>query len=269
MAAGALIKTVKADGFSMDYFSFGCGEEVFVILPGLSVQSVMISAAAIAEAYKIFARRYTVYVFDRRKDLPTGYSVYDMAADTAKALIALDIKKANIFGASQGGMIAQVIAAEHPELVEKLILGSTAAKVTDAQFKMIEKWIESAKAKKAADLYLSFGEALYPKEIYEKLRGVLSEAAKTVTDEDLCRFVILSQALKGFDITDELKKIVCPTLIIGSDDDALLGADAPELIAEQMNEKTEKQLYIYHGCGHAAYDTAADYKERILSFLTR
>ena len=269
MAAPMKIKTVRTDAFSMDYFRFGSGEEIFVILPGLSVQSVMLSADAIAGAYKLLADHYTVYVLDRRKEPPAGYSVYDMAADTVQALGELNISKATIFGASQGGMIAAVIAIGHPELVQNLILGSTAAKVTDRQFHTIEKWIQLAKAKKAADLYTSFGKVLYPEQTFEQLRGALIEAAKTVTDEDLNRFTVLAQALKGFDVAADLKKIVCPALIIGSDDDALLGADASKQIAERLDENMDHELYIYHGCGHAAYDTAADYKERILNFINQ
>ena len=253
----------------MDYFKFGSGEEIFVIIPGLSVQSVMNSAGAIAEAYKIFADCYTVYVLDRRKEPPASYSVYDMAADTAQARGKLDIKKANIFGASQGGMIASVIATEHPELIKNLILGSTSSKVTGPQLQTIKKWIKLAKERKTEDLYLSFGEALYPKETFENLRTALINAAKTVTDEELLRFTILANAIEDFDITNDLKKIACPTLITASDDDAVLGADASELIAKHLSKETYHEIYIYHGCGHAAYDTAIDYKERILKFLTR
>ena len=48
----AVVETVTAEGFTMDYIRFGHGEKPLVILPGLSVQSVMGSAAAVAEAYR-------------------------------------------------------------------------------------------------------------------------------------------------------------------------------------------------------------------------
>ena len=38
---GISVETVKTDAFSMDYVRFGSGKRTFVILPGLSVQSVM------------------------------------------------------------------------------------------------------------------------------------------------------------------------------------------------------------------------------------
>ena len=47
------ICTVKTDDFSMDYFKCGRGERSMVILPGLSVQSVMGSADAVADAFTL------------------------------------------------------------------------------------------------------------------------------------------------------------------------------------------------------------------------
>lgn len=57
------IQTVRTPSFTMEYVRFGSGEKHFVILPGLSVQSVLISAQAVAAAYKSFAQDYTVYLF--------------------------------------------------------------------------------------------------------------------------------------------------------------------------------------------------------------
>lgn len=50
-----------------------------------------------------------------RIPLKSGYSLDDMATDTIGVLDALQIKKAHILGVSMGGMIAQIIAARHPE----------------------------------------------------------------------------------------------------------------------------------------------------------
>ena len=99
------IETVKTDSFSMDYFRFGRGEKILVILPGLSVQSVMGSAEAVAEAYQLLTDDFTVYLFDRRNELPPSYSVYEMARDTAEAFRVLGLENVCIFGTSQGGII--------------------------------------------------------------------------------------------------------------------------------------------------------------------
>ena len=87
------IETVRTDAFSMRYFRFGRGEKTLVILPGLSIQSVMRAADAVAAAYQSLEERYTIYVFDRRAELPSPYPVRDMARDTAEAFAALGLWK--------------------------------------------------------------------------------------------------------------------------------------------------------------------------------
>lgn len=260
------VETVNADGIQMDYVRFGHGTQAFVILPGLSVDSVLKYTDAVEEAYNLLTDDFTVYLFDRRKVLPETYSVYDMARDTAAAIRALDLEHIYLFGASQGGMIAMTIAAEHPGLVSKLILGSTAARVDQKHFKTIEQWIRLAESRNAEELYLAFGEALYPREIFDQSRELLSAAAKTVTEEDLERFIVLAEGLDGFDMTDRLPQILCPVLVIGSADDAVLGGEASEAIAAAFGGRPDCALYMYDGYGHAVYDLAPDYKERILRF---
>ncbi len=75
------IKNVVTKDFSMNYFMFGKGKKTLVVLPGISVQSVMDSADAVAEAFSLMQEDFTVYVFDRRTKLPPEYSIYDMATD--------------------------------------------------------------------------------------------------------------------------------------------------------------------------------------------
>ncbi len=261
------IETVQADTFSMDYFRFGRGEKTLVILPGLSVQCVMGAADAIAEAYRPIEDRFTVYLFDRRTDIPSPYPIRDMARDTAEAFRALGLKDVCLFGASQGGMIALVLAIEYPELVGKMVLGSSSANVQEAQYRVIEEWIRLAKAGDREGLYLAFGREIYPPAVFEQYREALIAAAGTVTDRDLERFVILAEGTKGFDVVKELDRIRCPVLAIGVFEDSVLDSDATMEIAEKLDVRPDFRLYMYTGYGHAAFDTAPDYKERILRFF--
>jgi pimeloyl-ACP methyl ester carboxylesterase len=62
----------------------------------------------------------TVGQMMRRRVGPDQYSLSDMAVDTAGLLRELGISPAHVVGASMGGMIGQVLAAEHPDQVRSL-----------------------------------------------------------------------------------------------------------------------------------------------------
>lgn len=260
----AMVKTVSTDGVTMDYVVFGSGEKIFVILPGLSIHSVMGSAEAIAAAYQSFAEEYTVYVFDRAKDLKEGYTVRDMAEDTAKAMEALHIEGADVFGASQGGMMAQYLAIDHPALVHKLILGSTLSKPNDTFLNVVDTWISLAEARDEDGLLACFADQIYGKATLEAYRDYLITSNRGITEEEYQRFIILATACKTFDCYDALSSIQCPVLVLGSEGDQVVTAEGSLEIAEKLN----CPLYLYDAqYGHGVYDEAPDYKQRCLDFL--
>ena len=262
------IESVRTPRFTMEFFRFGRGKRPLVILPGISVQSVMAAAEAVAAAYQSLTEDFTIYVFDRRAQLPPVYPIEEMARDTAEAFRALGLGQVCLFGASQGGMIALVLAIEYPELVGKLVLGSSSAHVREEQYRVLAHWAELARRGDRTELYLSFAREIYPPEVFEQARDSLAEAAKTVTDAELARFLILAEGTRGFDVTDRLDRIRCPVLVIGSRRDAVLGGSASEQLAEGLRGSADCQLYMYDGYGHAVYDCAPDYTQRMLRFLT-
>ena len=262
----ASVKTISVENMEMDYIVFGEGDKSFIILPGLSIHSVMGSAELIAEAYKEFTDEYTVYVFDRAKNIKEGYTIKDMADDTAKAMKTLNIENADIFGASQGGMIGLYLAIDYPELVHKMILGSTAARTNDKFNVVVDEWINLSSQKEETKLLESFVDNVYSEATLKEYRDILISSNANISDEEYERFIILASACKNYDCYDELSNIKCPVLVLGSKGDQVVGVDGSIEIADKLN----CEIYLYdENYGHGVYDEATDYKDRCLEFFNK
>ena len=142
---------VKANGLDIYYESHGPDDaEPILLIMGLGAQMSRWSPDFVG---KLVAASHRVIVFDNRdvgltekldaagapdmravaqalaekRKPPVAYTLDDMAADAAGLLEALGIERAHIVGASMGGMIAQLVAADYPERTLSLtsIMSST------------------------------------------------------------------------------------------------------------------------------------------------
>ena len=83
----------------MNYIKFGTGDKILVMLPGLSVKSVLLMGDAVKNAFRAYDKDYTIYLIDRREDVPPVYTVADMARDTAEKMKELGLEDVCLFGA--------------------------------------------------------------------------------------------------------------------------------------------------------------------------
>ena len=256
--------TVKLKNNEMDYFCFGTGKTPFVMLPGLSVKSVMNSAEGVASAYRMFCDDFTVYCFDRTKFLTENYTIEQLSEDTAEAMLILGLEGSCVFGASQGGMMAQYIAVNHPELVKKLFLASTCSRLSKTSEEVMDKWVDCAKKGDIDGFCDLFIDLLYGREFAEKFGEFIRIAHQDITAEDFERFIILGRSCGGLNIYDRLDLIRCPVYVVGAKNDRVLTARASVETAQKLG----CPCYLYdERYGHCVFDEAPDYKERIMKFF--
>ncbi len=260
--------SIKIDNTDMDYVSFGHGSKNFIIMPGLSdgLLTVKGKALLLAGAYTKFFNDYTVYIFSRKNDMPEGYSIRDMAADQAKALKALGIEKTSVMGVSQGGMIAQFLAIDYPQLVEKLIITVSAPRVNEMIHDNVGSWIEKAKRDDYKNIMIDVAEKAYSEKFLKRYRKAYPILGYVGKPRSYDRFFVNANAILGFDASEELDKIICPTYIIAGGKDKTVGIDASYEIKERVKDS---ELYVYEEFGHAAYEEAKDFYSRVLAFLLR
>ena len=259
-------KTLYFNDKSMDYVTFGKGKQPLVIIPGLGdgVQTVKGMAQMLALTYREFAKVYKVYVFSRINELRENYTTRNMAADVAQAMEVLNITSAYVIGISQGGMIAQWLAVDFPERVQRLILTVTTAKPSQLARERIEYWQKLSQSGNFKHLMLDIAKHSYTQKSYQKWRLLYNVMGIFGHIKDKQRIDIQSVSCLKHDSLDFLEKINCPTLIIGAEKDDVLGVDGSLRLHQYIKDS---QLTILPECGHALYEQNKDFQKRVLVFL--
>ena len=252
----------------MSYACFGRGPHTLILLPGLSdgLSTVKGKALLLAKPYAAFLDDFTVYLFSRRDDLPEGFTICDMANDQAAAIERLGLQGATVVGVSQGGMIAQSLAIDHPDLIGRLVIAVSAPSANDSVRTCLSRWIEMAWRGDHKALMIDTAEMSYsPQRLraYRRIYPVLGAVGKP---KDYRRFLVNAQAILGFDVREKLARITCPTLVIGAEKDKIVGVAA----SHEMNGRIRSsELFVYPGLGHGAYEEAKDFYARVFDFCGR
>ena len=259
---------VAINDTEMYYVSFGSGPKNLIVLPGLvdGLATVKGKAFILSAPYKKYLKDYTVYMFSRKNKMPEGYTLRQMAEDQVRALKSLGIEKTSVLGVSQGGIISQYIAIDHPETVEKLILTVTTPNANDTVKKAVGSWIEMVHKDDHLSLMIDTAEKTYSKAYYDKNRKLFPLLARFTKPKSYERFLRNAEALLDFDTRPELSKISCPTLILAGDDDHIVGNDAPHIFSEMIKDN---EVFIYKGQGHGLYEETKDFYDRVFAFLYR
>jgi len=258
--------TLNIGNTTMDYIRFGSGQRTLVMLPGLGdgLRSMKGTALPMAFMYREFCKDFTVYAFSRKNELPEGYTTRDMAKDQAEAMAQLGIEKADIFGVSMGGMIAQHLAIDYPEKVNKLILTVTSARPNPILTESIDEWVALAKRGDHAGFMDSNLQRIYSDGYYRRNKWLAPIVGKLTKPKTYDRFFVQANACLTHDAYESLHKIKAPTLVVGGEQDKALGGDPSKEIATRI---PGAQLRMYEQWGHGLYEEAKDFNQVIVDFL--
>jgi pimeloyl-ACP methyl ester carboxylesterase len=181
--------------------------------------------------------------FDKRgtgmSDRVTDAATLEERADDIRAVMdAAGSERAVIFGQSEGGSMACVFAALHPERVRSLVIwGCQARFVTAPDY----PWgmTPDAYAARLRDL-----EREWPSEDYVRTWGAgLGDAPQEIVDQTLARMqqaatpsaVVALERMNGaLDIRDALGSVRAPTLVMAREGDPICHPDAVRDLAERI-----------------------------------
>ena len=259
--------TLHLGNLSMDYIRFGSGKKVLILLPGLGdgLKTVKGTAFPMALMYRSFGKIYTVYAFSRRRELPDRFSTRDMARDVKDAMDALGIQKADVFGVSMGGMIAQHLAIDFPEAVGRLVLAVTCSRPNSLLEESVQEWIAAAEAGDHTALMDSNLRRIYSQRYYRNSKWLIPFIGRLTRPASYDRFFTLARACLEHDVHASLPAVTAPTLVIGGEKDMALGCEASRELAERIPNAV---LHIYPQWGHGVYEEEKGFNALVLYFLT-
>ena len=249
----------------MDYIRFGRGSHTLIMLPGVGDGLVTVKGKALPFAllYRKLAKDFTVYVFSRRVGIPSGMTTREMADDLNEAMEKLELPGAAVVGVSQGGMIAQWLAINHPDKVDKLVLTVTLARPNDVIKDVVGHWLDLADRGDYKGIMVDTAERSYSPARLKAARLEYKLLGNFGKPKSFDRFRVEAESCITHDAYDKLDTISCQVLVIGGTDDRIVTGQASEEMTERI---PGSELYMYEGLGHGLYEEAPDFLTRVADF---
>jgi len=175
---------------------------------------------------------------------PQPWGMADHVADLAGLMDALELRDAVVCGLSVGGIIAQGLAAERPDLAAAIILCDTAAKIGTP-----DMWDERIAAVRQG------GIAALADAILE--RWLTAEFRTRAPDFPLWRNMLLRSPAEGYigtcaairdtDLVESTSRLRLPCLAVAGSED---GSTPPDLVRETASLIPGSRFEVIRGAGH-------------------
>ena len=270
---------IKANGITIEYEEIGPPDApVILLIMGLGMQLI---AWPQSFCEGLAARGFRVVRFDNRdaglstRMPPVGalastammaraflglpvrspYTLDDMARDTVGLMDALGIGEAHVVGASMGGMIAQIVAIEHPERVKSLtsIMSTSGDRALPGPKGNVRRALLRPRPRDKAmavdhtmEMLRLIGGGRYPPSESELRARVERSVRRSYRPDGFRRQLIAIQAAPGR--ARKLRGVRAPTLVLHGADDPLVPLAGGQHTAANI---PGSRLHVVPGMGHS------------------
>jgi pimeloyl-ACP methyl ester carboxylesterase len=243
----------RINGIDIEYYVEGRGPPLLMITP-LAWNADMWGEPFLAPLREHFA----VIRFSNRgtglSAKPEGdYSIELMSEDAAGVLRHIGTEPAQVFGASMGGLVAQQLALDHPDLVDRLVLGCTICGWQRGVRPSLDTEPEAATLKQPqsnAEFIGAMLSLLTTPQFVEDSTSFVGAIVRIMTDRPTSPQVAAKQeaAVNAFNSYKELPKLRGPLLIIHGEVDRMAPVGNASILHERI---PNSRLKIIPGAGHA------------------
>jgi 3-oxoadipate enol-lactonase len=258
---------VEVRDLNLHYEEWGEGPAMLLIagIPAIANDWEPVAARLAASGRRVIA-------YDNRGSGATTvtagpYTTAQMAADAVGLLDCLSLDRADVFGMSMGGMIAQELAITYPERVDRLLLGCTHAGVAHAA--PAPPAAGRAFALRTDDWALRM-RTLAPFAFSRSVETSVLEAfidKKSRDVQDPAGYRAQIDAVLVHDSKTRLSAVRASTLVLTGDDDQIIPGDSSKLLVSRI---PNVEMRTIRGAGHLFFLERPDETIEIVSgFLRR
>jgi pimeloyl-ACP methyl ester carboxylesterase len=264
---------VEANGIRYAYRRFGKAGTVPLLFLGYFNSNMDAWDPAVTNS---LAAEHEVVLFDNAgvgaSEGETPYTVAEMVPHCAAFCRAIGLKAIHVVGFSLGGMIAQQLALDHPELVRRLILLGTAPRGGEGL-----TFTELSPEEQADPVAFLLGAFFTPSDASQAAgRQYMKRLESRTKDRDLpvSRNSAVAQlaairewgAIPSTNRYATLKNITHQTLIVHGNKDVVVGPINALILAERL---PNAQLIVYSDSSHGVqYQHAGTFLQHVKLFLT-
>lgn len=255
---------VTINGIELHYELVGSGPCVTL------AHSLACDLSMWTEQMDALTRRYSVLRFDARghggSSAPAGaYTLETMAGDVIALLDALDIARTHFVGLSMGGMIGQHVALQAPQRLASLVLADTTSRYPAD---VLPVWQERARIveEQGMDPMVEPTLARWFTEPYrESHPEVMARIGALIRATPVAGYAGCCHAIPRLDITDRLRTVHLPVLVMVGDQDA----GTPVAMAREIHDAIAgSQLVVIQDAAHLSnIEQSAVFNRALLGFL--
>jgi pimeloyl-ACP methyl ester carboxylesterase len=246
----------------LPYNRLGHGPRPLVVVQGLTFENKPQPGLATAMC-RFLGQEYTVFSVLRRPGLPQGYTLADMAADYAAMIREEFGGPVDVIGISTGGSIVQPLAADHPDIVRRLVIHSSAHRLSDPARAAQLEVARLAGQRRWREAWVVLLRFMLGPSRRSRLQAALASTILSFSNPtDPSDLVITILAEDQFSFQQQLARIAAPTLVIAGDRDPFY---TPALFRETAAGIPNARLCLYEKMGHPA--GGKQFRRDVLAFL--
>jgi 3-oxoadipate enol-lactonase len=193
-------------------------------------------------------------------DAPEGdYPMGELVADAAGLMDALGVRGAVFVGLSIGGVVAQGLAAERPDLVRAAVLSNTAAKIgTEESWGERMRTVREGGVEAIADGVMRLW---FTKGFHAKRADELALWRNMLVRTPVAGYLGCCAAIAHTDLRESTAGLRLPVLAIGGAED---GSTPPDLVRETAESIPGARFELIRGAGHIPPAEAPEALARVL-----